>query len=95
MAALFHQLAISLRLHAGQRDRIWALANAEGRSLNDMVCDLLDRGMMRGDEAFGSHQGFTIARALLAALKRPWPDMAPREACGCTTPASFNWRVQR
>ena len=61
--------SISLRLHAGQRDRIWGLANAEGRSLNDMVCDLLDRGMMRGDEAFGSHQGFTIARALLSAAE--------------------------
>jgi hypothetical protein len=60
---------ISLRLHAGQRDRIWGLANAEGRSLNDMVCNLLDRGMMRGDEAFGSHSGFTIARALLSAAE--------------------------
>ena len=60
---------ISLRLHAGQRDRIWGLASIEGRTLNDMVCGLLDLAMMRADEGFGSYQGHVVARALLAAAE--------------------------
>jgi len=60
---------ISLRLHAGQRDRIWGLAQIEGRTLNDMVCGLLDLAMMRADEGFGSYQGHVVARALLAAAE--------------------------
>ena len=60
---------ISLRLHAGQRDRIWGLADMEGRTLNDMVCSLLDLGMMRGDESFGSYQGYKLACALFTAAE--------------------------
>jgi hypothetical protein len=63
---------ISMRLRAGLRDRVWVKATAEGKSLNEMVNDLLERGLeadRQQAQIFGSVAGFNVARALLAAAE--------------------------
>jgi hypothetical protein len=60
---------ISLRLRPGLRDRVWATATIEGKSLNAIVNDLIERGLTRPDDMFGSLNGYNVARALLAAAE--------------------------
>jgi hypothetical protein len=68
----FERQAISLRLKSGLRDRVWGVALREGKSLNEMVNDLLERGLDADrikELIAGSVAGFAVARALLAAAE--------------------------
>jgi hypothetical protein len=63
---------ISLRLRAGQRDRVWEIARKEGKSFNEAVCDLVDSGIGADRQLaniFGSAGGFAFARALVTAAE--------------------------
>jgi hypothetical protein len=64
---------ISLRLRPGLRDRIWAAAAKENKtSLNEMVNDLLERGLdadQRQTETYGSVAGAAVARTLISAVE--------------------------
>jgi hypothetical protein len=63
---------ISLRLRPGLRDRIWGAATREGKSLNEMVNDLLERGLeleRRETDVFGSVAGAAVARTLLSSVE--------------------------
>jgi hypothetical protein len=63
---------ISLRLRPGLRDRVWGVALAENRSLNEMVNVLIERGLdadRHNSLIYGSVPGFAVARALLTAAE--------------------------
>jgi hypothetical protein len=63
---------VTLRLRDGQRDLVHAKARVEGKSLNEMVCDLLDRGLAydrHQADIFGSIPGFAVARVLMTAAE--------------------------
>jgi hypothetical protein len=60
---------VSFRLRAGLRDQAKEAALREGKSLSEMINDLLERGLDADRplyDVFGSPAGFAVARALLA-----------------------------
>ena len=63
---------VSLRFRSGLRDQVWKVAIEEGKTLNEAVNDLIERGLKADKhlaDVFGSTEGAAVARAVIAAIE--------------------------
>jgi hypothetical protein len=84
---------ISLRLRPGLRDRVWAAANKEMRSLNDTANTLIERGLDRPETVFGSVNGYTVARLLINAADAAVAQYGAQQGQWVCDPKNFDRAV--